>query len=129
MEPVTVFSTRQTLSAINGSCHRIQYKTNTLCYKWNLSQNSVQDKHRYKWNLSQISVQDKHSLLSMEFVTEFCTRQTLSAVNGTCHRIQYKINTFCCNCITCTVLSYLCDSLLVYTSSRTPRSASDSLSL
>ena len=44
-------------------------------------------------------------------------------------RIQYKINTLCYKCITGTAPSYLCDCLQLYTPSRTPRSASDTLSL
>ena len=44
-------------------------------------------------------------------------------------RIQYKINTLCCKCITGTAPSYFCDCLQLYTPSRTLRSASDTLSL
>ena len=43
-------------------------------------------------------------------------------------RIQYKINTLCYKCSTCTAPSFLCDCLQLYTPSRTFRSASDALS-
>ena len=42
--------------------------------------------------------------------------------------VQYKINTLCYKCITCTSPSYICDNPQLYTLSRTLRSASDTLS-